>query len=139
MWKEYNPNPVGRRVIDCAVRAVSKALNMDWEEAYAKIALNGFLMADMPSSNAVWGALLRQHGFRRGAISNDLPIDYNAEDFCRDNPTGVFVLGFTNHVATIVDGVLYDAWNSSFEIPEYVWYKKENPPYDGVKQEENNA
>ena len=25
---EYNNNPVGRRVGDCAVRAVSKALNM---------------------------------------------------------------------------------------------------------------
>ena len=28
MYIEYNPNPCGRRVGDCAVRAISKAL--DW-------------------------------------------------------------------------------------------------------------
>lgn len=33
MWIEYNPNPTGRNVDDCAVRAVSKALNTDWETA----------------------------------------------------------------------------------------------------------
>lgn len=27
MYIEYNPNPCGRRVGDCAVRAVAKALN----------------------------------------------------------------------------------------------------------------
>lgn len=46
MFQEYNPNPVGRRVGDCAVRAVAKALDIDWETAYAKIVKNGFLMAD---------------------------------------------------------------------------------------------
>ena len=35
MWVEYNPNPSGRRVGDCAVRAVAKALNVDWETAWA--------------------------------------------------------------------------------------------------------
>ena len=34
MFKEYNPNPVSRRVGDCAVRAVAKALDIDWETAY---------------------------------------------------------------------------------------------------------
>lgn len=43
MFQEYNPNPVGRRVGDCAVRAVAKALDIDWETAYAKIVKNGFL------------------------------------------------------------------------------------------------
>jgi len=60
MWVEYNPNPSGRRVGDCAVRAVAKALNVDWETAYAMIANNGYQMNDMPSSNSVWGAVLRQ-------------------------------------------------------------------------------
>lgn len=32
----YNPNPMSRIVGDCAVRAISKALDIDWELAYAK-------------------------------------------------------------------------------------------------------
>lgn len=124
MWQEYNPSPTGRRVGDCAVRAIAKALDIDWEQAYAKIAIDGFLMGDMPSSDSVWGAVLRQNGFSRSVIPNNCPDCYTAEDFCRDNPKGTYVLGFGGHVATVKDGVLYDSWDSSKEIPQFVWYRK---------------
>lgn len=125
MWIKYNPNPTGRNVGDCAVRAVAKALDIDWEEAYLLIVKNGYDMGDMPSSDSVWGSVLRQSGFYRKAIPNRCPDCYTVEDFCRDHPEGVFVLGFGGHVATVVDGNLYDSWDSSREIPVYVWYQKE--------------
>jgi len=125
MFVEYNPNPTGRKVGDCAVRAVAKALNTDWETAYAMISSNGFQMGDMPSSNSVWGAVLRQNGFYRKAIPNTCPDCYTAEDFCREYPKGVYVLGFGTHVATVINGNLYDSWDSSKEIPQYFWYRKE--------------
>lgn len=124
MWKSYNPNPVNRVVGDCAIRAVAKALNTDWEAAYAMVTLNGFLMGDMPSSDSVWGAVLRQNGFVRSVIPETCPDCYTAEDFCREHPIGTYVLGFGGHTATVVDGVLYDAWNSSNEIPQYFWSRK---------------
>lgn len=126
MWKKYNPNPAGRSVGDCAVRAVAKALDTDWETAYAKIAAAGFNMGDMPSSDSVWGAVLRQNGFYRENIPNECPDCYTAEDFLNDHPRGVFVLGFGGHVATVADGVLYDSWDSSNEIPQFYWYRKED-------------
>ena len=125
MWTMYNPNPTGRRVDDCAVRAVAKALGIDWEEAYAKLAMNGYVMGDMPHSNSVWGAVLRQNGFYRQAIPDRCPDCYTVEDFTKDYPKGTYVLGFGNHVATVIDGTLYDAWDSSKEVPQYFWYKKE--------------
>lgn len=125
MWIKYNPNPTGRNVGDCSVRAISKALNTDWETAYKIIVENGYAMGDMPSSDSVWGAVLRQHGFYRKAISNYCPDCYTAEDFAMDNPHGVFVLGFGGHVATVKDGDIYDSWDSSKEIPQFVWYRKE--------------
>ena len=125
MWVEFNPNPAGRRVGDCAVRAVAKALDVDWETAYSLIAANGFSMGDMPSSNSVWGAVLRQNGFQRQSVPDSCPDCYTADDFCHDNPKGTFVLGFGTHVATVKDGNIYDAWDSSKEIPQYVWYRKE--------------
>ena len=111
---------------DCAVRAIAKALNIDWETAYANLALNGFAMGDLPNANSVWGALLRQNGFYREAVPNTCPDCYTAKDFAMDHPKGVFVLGFGKHVATIVDGNIYDSWDSSNEIPQYFWYRKEN-------------
>ena len=126
MWIEWNPNPAGRRVGDCAVRAVAKALNTDWETAYTLMSDAGYAMGDMPSADSVWGATLRQHGFYRKAISDSCPDCYTAEDFCRDNPIGTFVLGFGGHVATVKNGNLYDSWNSSNEIPQFVWYRKDD-------------
>lgn len=125
MWIYYNPNPTERSVEDCAVRAVAKALNTSWENAYALITNAGFNMGDMPHSNSVWGAVLRQHGFYRNIIPNTCPDCYTAEDFCKEHPRGVFVLGFNTHVATVEDGNLYDSWDSSKLIPQYYWYKKE--------------
>ena len=124
MWVEWNKNPTGRRVGDCAVRAVSVALDVDWETAYSMMAVNGFNMGDMPSANSVWGAVLRQHGFSRQSLPDSCPDCYTAEDFARDNPNGTYVLGFGTHVATIIDGNIYDSWDSSKEIPQYYWYKK---------------
>lgn len=124
MWTRFNNNPAGRTVGDCAVRAVSVALGVDWETAYTLIAAAGYNMADMPSSDSVWGAVLRQNGFYRRTIPDSCPDCYTAEDFARDNPNGVYVLGFGGHVATVKDGTLYDSWDSSQEIPVYVWYQK---------------
>ena len=125
MWIEWNPSPVGRRVGDCAVRAVAKALDTDWESAYSMIALNGFAMGDMPSSDSVWGATLRQHGFVRQSIPSNLPEDYTVADFARDNPHGTFVLGTGGHVVTVKDGNAFDSWDSTKECPQFFWYKKE--------------
>lgn len=123
MWIEFNNNPLGKRVGDCSVRAVSKALDMEWEQAYALMSRMGYSMGDMPSSNAVWGAVLKRHGFYRFAMPNACPHCYTADDFCKDNPKGVYVLGFDGHVATVINGNLYDSFDSSNDVPQFFWYK----------------
>lgn len=124
MWIHYNPNPTGRSVGDCSVRAIAKALDVDWETAYLMITNNGYQMGDMPSSDSVWGAVLRQNGFYRKSIPNRCPDCYTAEDFCEDHPLGVYVLGFGGHVATVYNGDLYDSWDSSNLIPQFYWFEK---------------
>ena len=123
VWKQFNNNPTGRSVGDCAVRAVSVALNTDWETAYALIAMNGYLMGDVISSNAVFGSVLRQHGFSRYSIKNTCPDCYTIGDFADENQHGIYVVGTGNHVVTIKDGVVFDSWDSRSEIPQYYWTK----------------
>ena len=125
MWRRYNPNPESRRVGDCTVRAVARALNTDWDTAYDLIAAEGREQHDMPSSNAVWGAVLRSHGFRRYSVPNSCPDCYTAEEFAADHPTGIYVLGFGSHVATVIDGTLFDSWDSSGEVPQYYWFRED--------------
>ena len=124
MWIKYNPNPAGRQVGDCSVRAVAKALGTDWETAFELIAENAYQMGDMPSSDSVWGSVLRQNGFYRYALPNYCPDCYTAADFAQDHPEGVYVLGFGGHVCTVENGDIYDSWDSSREIPVYVWERR---------------
>ena len=124
MWIRFNENPTGRSVGDCTVRALSVALGVDWETAFDMLTENAKAMGDMPSADSVLGSVLRQNGFYRRAIPNSCPDCYTAQDFCRDNPKGTFVLGFGGHVATVINGNIYDSWDSRSLIPQYVWFER---------------
>lgn len=123
---EFQNNPTGRKVGDCAVRAISKALDMGWEAAYIALTINGLQMGDMPNSDTVSSALLRMHGFKRMNIPNDCPMCYSVEDFCEDHSDseGTYVLYCGGHVVTAIDGNWYDSWDSGQEVVQYVWYKE---------------
>lgn len=121
MFIRWNKNPTGRFVGDCAVRAVSLALGTSWEDSYWMLAENGFLMGDMPSSDSVWGAALRERGFRREAIKNTCPDCYTVAEFAKDHPRGTYVLKTDQHVTTVIDGDIYDSWNTSDEAVQYYW------------------
>ena len=124
-WEPYNPYPVGRDTGDCTVRALAKALDIDWEKAHVMLDFASFMMGTISNANEVLAAVLRQNGFYRGSLPEDCPQCYTAEDFMREFPKGTYVLGFGSHVATVKDGVLYDSWNSSGEMPLYYLYRKE--------------
>lgn len=126
MWIEYNNNPCHKRVGDCTVRAISTALNETWEKVYIDLAIYGFMHCDIMNSNACWGKYLKDKGFTQNIISNDFSDFYTVEDFCRDNPNGVFILALQSHVIAVVDGNYYDTWRSGDEIPIYVWSKNKS-------------
>ena len=124
MYSYYNANPYKIRVGDCVIRAISKALNQPWEDTYIDLTIQGYLMGDLLSSNAVWGAYLKSKGFTRDIISNDCPECYTIEDFCNEYPKGTFIIGTGTHAVCVIDGIIYDTWQSGDETPIY-FYKKE--------------
>lgn len=124
-WVLYEPNPVRTGAGDCAVRAVAKALGLSWEEAYTRLSANGFQMGNVISADEVWGSLLRQNGFTRYLVENTCPDCYSVEDFSNDHPNGLYVVKSENHVATIVNGTLYDSWPSQDKTVIYFWTKEE--------------
>lgn len=124
-WINHNPNPAGKHVGDCTIRAITRATGESWEEAYCGIALQGFIMCDMPSNNGVWGAYLRKKGFIRKMLPNDCPDCYTVEDFCKEHPRGTYVVAVSGHVLTVVDGDRYDSWDSGEENPIYYFERNE--------------
>lgn len=121
-YEFYNPNPCNRLVGDCTIRAITKVLDKDWETIYMDIAMKGFEMCDMPSSNAVWGAYLQEHGFKKKMVSGGSST-YTIKDFSNDNPEGTFVLSTGTHVVALINGTFFDAGDSGMEIIDSYWEK----------------
>lgn len=124
MYRPFNPNPCAVLVGDCVVRAVSAVTGQDWDSTYINLFLQGFMMCDMPSSNAVWGEYLKRNGFTKHVIPDSCPQCYTVQDFCEDNPKGTFVLATGSHVIAVIDGDYLDSWDSGNEIPVYLWRKE---------------
>ena len=121
----YNPNPKNQRVGDCAVRAVSKALGIDWSDAYIDLCSEGLALRDMPSANYVWGTYLKKFGFEEHMISSICPDCVTVAQFANRNRQGKYVLATQNHVVCVVNGDYFDTWDSGNEIVLY-FYKKED-------------
>ena len=125
MWQSFNPNPRGKRVGDCVIRALSAATDKSWEEIYVELCLLGYIMGDLPSSNRVWDNYLKTQGFSRHIVSAECLECYTIQDFCNEYPYGTYVVGTGSHAAAIKDGVLLDSWDSSDETPIYFYRKEE--------------
>lgn len=124
MFIYTNPNPIDKKVGDCVIRAIAIATETTWERAYMDLCMEGLEMADLPNSNAVWASYLKKLGFRKGIVPDTCPDCYTVADFAEDNPYGVYVLCTGSHTVTIMDGNIYDAWDSSMEIPTFYYYKE---------------
>lgn len=121
MYIFTNPNPAGALIGDCAVRAIAIAINLTWDDAYARLVEYGFYMKNLPNADSVWGAFLKDHGFIRKAIPDTCPACYTVRNFCEDHPQGTYVLGTGSHVVAVVDGCYYDTWDSGDEVPIMYW------------------
>lgn len=125
MFIYTNPNPVNRTIGDCVIRAIAIATESTWEKSYMDLCMEGLEMADLPNSNAVWASYLKKLGFRKGIVPDTCPDCYTVADFAEDNPYGVYVLCTGSHTVTIMDGNIYDSWDSSSEIPIFYYFREE--------------
>ena len=119
MWKRYNPNPQGLQTIDCVVRAISAVTGWPWDKTHKVLSDKSRNMGDMPSSDRVWHDLLRELGFRKRVLPDRCPDCYTVGDFANDHPRGVYVLGPHQHAVAVIDGTVYDSWDSSNTVPLY--------------------
>ena len=123
MYIPYNPNPMNKKTDDCAVRALTKALDKTWEEVYIDLCLKGLEMCDWGNNNAVIDDYLSGKGFTREIVPNTCPDCYTVNDFCNDHQNGTYVVGTGTHLMTTVDGNLFDSYDSGSLIPIYAYRK----------------
>lgn len=120
----YNPNPAGKSVGDCTVRAITKLFDDTWSNVYADLTMQGAFLYDMPNADAVWGEYLKVNGFTRHTLPNTCPHCYTINDFIRDHPIGTYLVATGTHVVAVMDGNFYDTSNSGNEMIIYYWRKE---------------
>ncbi len=124
----HNANPKNHRVGDCVVRALSTALGQSWEQTYRDIFELGMRRGMPPEEDSVIETYLKS----KGAIKFAQPrkrdrSKMTGEEVCFLIQDGSFIdndgvhipyttyylnLG-THHASCIVDGKVWDIWNSS--------------------------
>ena len=120
MYEFVNINPCKKRLGDCVIRALSLALNQQWERTYIDLCIEGLCQCDLPSSNSVWGAYLLSKGFKKYPILDTLTF----EEFATAHSKGLYVVGTGSHVAVVRDGVILDNWDSSDEQVSYYFVRE---------------
>ena len=123
-YRFFNPNPLGKFVGDCTIRAICAVTGLDWYEIHRQQSDLSRIMADMPSSDDVWWELLRLHGFRKVQLLDSCPNCYTVCDFAYDHPYGLYVLGPKEHAIAVIDGDWYDTWDSGATVPLYYLRRK---------------
>lgn len=116
-YQYVNPNPRGKSVGDCTVRAIALATDQDWDKVYFDLCIQGYMESDMPSSNSVWGKYLTDHGWQYHRLQDTCPFCYTVKDFAEEHNIGTFIVGTGSHVVCVKEGDWMDAWDSGDKVP----------------------
>jgi len=125
----YQPNEkdIKDRFGDCTIRALSKALNVSWVEAFDKTVplcreaqVSGLFSAPVDIKRP----LLERLGFKYVGVSNKKGTKRPTVDsFAKDHPAGTYICNVANHEVAVVDGKYYDTWDSG-ECSLYGYFEK---------------
>ena len=115
-YKYYNANPLGKKVNDCTVRAISLATNSTWNETYELLShyakYQGIMMDEVDNIDT----FLESH-FKK-LCRDCLPAKTTIEQFVDDHPLGTYLITMRGHITCAIDGCVYDTFNPKDRI---VW------------------
>ena len=121
----FNPNPAGKMVGDCVIRAISRIEGKGWNDIFIELMAEAYKLSDMPSSNYVWGSYLKSKGYTRQNLPDTCPDCYTLRQFAQEHSDGHYIVATGTHAVAVDMGSIYDSWDSSDEIVTYYWEKEE--------------
>ena len=121
-FKRYNANPNDKDVGDCVKRSISLALGLDYDKVSKELnKIRKELNLDQYNYPAVYERYLRSLGY---TFQKYEPV--TESEFSDTHPEGIYILevgperlvtkGGSNHLVCIMNGNIYDSWDSSDDI-----------------------
>ena len=109
MFRYYNANPLGRRVNDCTVRAISLATERSWDETYEELSKFAQAQAIMLDETAYIDEYLERKFKKICGCKDNVKITVG--DFVEKNPVGTYLITMNGHITCCIDGCIYDTFN----------------------------
>lgn len=116
-FRQYNANTKDVRKGDCSVRALSLAYGIDYEIVYKSLKTS-----QKEIGYRIYNDLRNIEYFIEGNNSQKIQVDNSIDtidDFCNSYTVGTYLLltsktatSHINHIVAVIDGDLYDTWNS---------------------------
>jgi len=112
------------RAGDCATRAMSIALELDYKLCYDELAkAHSAKTGKRSARNGIYkddfDTVLKRHGW----IWHSAPKFEGRKARYSDMPQGRVIVRMARHFAAVIDGVLYDAWDSCDKMVYGYWAK----------------
>lgn len=116
MWQYYNANPLGRKVSDCAVRAISLATEQTWDDTYIMLSEYGRRQGITFSEVEFINDFLSER-YERYCPPRKTEME-TVGDFVNLNLPGRWLITMRGHITCVIDGILYDTFDCS---DNYIW------------------
>lgn len=120
MYKKFNANPEGKEINDCLIRAMATALPLTYQQAKALLEETGAKIGKPYNSSITLDIVIKNLGLEIRPASRKTfgkaALDTEYGYFERDTK---YIFLACNHAAAVINGVLYDTWDSSRKIVQY--------------------
>lgn len=117
MFIEYNANPNGDNIDDCAIRAITKVMGLDYYEVFDELCE---LMDETPCANdinqsTVVKKFFDNHNCEIIQVTDKLTVNQFCKTIkeCRDIDEFNAMLIVNGHITACIAGDIYDTWNPS--------------------------
>lgn len=140
-YKYYNANTRNNDVGDCVKRAISLALGRDYDQVGAELnKMKRALGQNAFNTPTVYNKYLKQFNVVPELLHPTAENSVTETQFAEAHPSGTYILEvgrpklrsgpynyyLPDHLVAIIDGDIYDSWNSSNDIVHVVYKVKES-------------
>lgn len=134
-WENFNPNPLGKDVNDCTIRAYCAAKGIEWDTAFDYACEVAGNEKDIINSDPVCTKVMTE---KLGMILNKESKKVKPKnrqtvmEFACTHPEGTFILLCPKHAVCVKSGRYWDSWNSGkvkvksfYEFPDESYKPKD--------------
>lgn len=118
-FKQYNHNPSGKKVGDCVIRAIGKALGVSWERVFEDLTNIAREKKSVLNCPDVYTEYLKIYQTIPVKYGEEIKKRYIVKDIC--SWKGTYVITLANHLTCIVDGINYDLWDCGKKSAYKIW------------------